>query len=62
MLTELEKLCFGFKGIVLDMERKFFRQVIRGNNPVDQAAIEAEFEEEIAKLLAGRQRAMKLLK
>lgn len=62
VLTELEKLCFGFKGIVLDMERKFFRQVIRGNNSFDQAAIEAEFEEEIAKLLAGRQRALKLLK
>ena len=62
VLTELEKLCFGFKGIVLDMEHKFFRQVIRGSKPFDQAAFETEFEEELAKLLESHQRSLKLLK
>ncbi|UJS26237.1 Rha family transcriptional regulator [Thiothrix winogradskyi] len=55
MTLAMEKAAFAFKCMVMDVEKKFVREVIRNGNGFDRASYEADFDEGIAKIVATRQ-------
>ncbi len=61
ILTELERLSFTFKGIVIEQEQAFFRHMMRGCKPFDRAAAEEAFAAEMAKLFDDHAKMLKLL-
>jgi prophage antirepressor-like protein len=61
ILTELERLSFQFKGIVIEAERKFFRQVLRSGKALDEDAFNALFDAELQQVMESHNDALKLL-
>lgn len=61
ILTEIERLSFALKGIVLDVERRFCRDVIRGGQAFNEQEWLDVFEAELAQLIDDRRQALKLL-
>lgn len=55
MTLAMGKAAFAFKCMVMDVEKKFVREVIRNGNGFDRASYEADFDEGIAKIAATRQ-------
>jgi hypothetical protein len=61
VLTEIAKICFAFKGAVLNFEQIFLRRVIRNNQAFDVDALEAEMHHEITKICAEHRQELKLI-
>jgi hypothetical protein len=61
ILTELERLSFQFKGIVIQAERKFFRQVLRSGKALDEDEFNALFDAELQQVMESHNDALKLL-
>jgi hypothetical protein len=61
VLAELEKLCFAFRGIVIDMEIKFLRRIIRGGNALDIDAFETEMHKEVTALFENHRQTLNLI-
>jgi prophage antirepressor-like protein len=61
ILTELERLSFQFKGIVIQAEREFFRQVLRSGKALDEDEFNALFDAELQQMMERHNDALKLL-
>lgn len=60
LVKELEKECFSLRGVIMDVEAKFLRRVIRGGLPFDAQYFELELAKESAALLENRQQRLNL--
>ncbi|MBK1719217.1 Bro-N domain-containing protein [Thiocystis violacea] len=61
ILLELQRLSFAFKGLVIEAENQFIRQVLRSGKPLDDEAFNAFFDAELAKLMADHRQSLQRL-
>lgn len=61
ILSEMNRLAFAFKGIVIEAEGKFFRQCFRSGKPLDDAEFNTLFDAELQQMIENHRDALKLL-
>jgi len=61
ILSEMNRLAFAFKGIVIEAEAKFFRQVMRAGKTMGEAEFDAFFDAELQQMLENHRDSLKLL-
>ena len=59
ILAELQRISFAFKGIVIEAERKFFREVLRSGKALDEDAFNTLFDAELQQMIESHR--LKLL-
>jgi prophage antirepressor-like protein len=61
ILAELNRIAFAFKGIVIEAERKFFRQVLRSGKGLNEDEFNAFFDAELQQMIQSHREELKLL-
>lgn len=61
ILSEMNRLAFAFKGIVIEAEAKFFRQVMRSGKTMGEAEFDAFFDAELQQMIENHRDSLKLL-
>ena len=61
ILSEMNRLAFAFKGIVIEAEAKFFRQVMRSGKTMGEAEFDAFFASELQQMIDNHRDSLKLL-
>lgn len=61
ILSEMNRLAFAFKGIVIEAEAKFFRQVMRSGKTMGEAEFDAFFDAELRQMIENHRDSLKLL-
>lgn len=61
ILSEMNRLAFAFKGIVIEAEAKFFRQIMRAGKTMSEAEFDAFFDAELQQMTENHRDSLKLL-
>ena len=61
ILSEMNRLAFAFKGIVIEAEAKFFRQIMRAGKTMSEAEFDAFFDSELQQMIENHRDSLKLL-
>lgn len=61
ILMEMNRLAFAFKGIVIETEKKFFRDILRSGKKLDEDEFNALFDAELQQLTDNHRDSLKLL-
>ncbi|MCF7995277.1 MAG: hypothetical protein K9L88_10605 [Chromatiaceae bacterium] len=61
ILTEMNRLAFAFKGIVIETEKKFFRDILRSGKKLNEDEFNALFDGELKQMVENHRDSLKLL-